>query len=137
MILFIMFINKYVIILGEKERVFEKDLEEPIQYVSTLNVEHVYIDNSITQPYIYTLFYTKTPPEEFRETVKYNYEKVAFESISSFGKYEFYLPEINEEEDAAYLVPNNYYKYESDKFEEVLFKRFKVLINKKKINMEE
>ena len=130
-VLFIMFISSYILIFSEKGDVFEHDLEEPLTYISNIDVEHIYISDTFVQPYIYTLFYTKTFPEEYRQTVKYNQEKVAFETIRSYGKYEFYLPKIEPEKDAAYLVPNDYNDYDTDRFNEVKFKRFKLLMYKK------
>ena len=126
-----MFISSYILIFSEKGDVFEHDLEEPLTYISNIDVEHIYISDTFVQPYIYTLFYTKTFPEEYRQTVKYNQEKVAFETIRSYGKYEFYLPKIEPEKDAAYLVPNDYNDYDTDRFNEVKFKRFKLLMYKK------
>lgn len=126
-ILFILFVYSYI----TTEREFEQDLEEPIKYIDTLSVDKVYISNSFTQPYIYTLFYTKTSTKEYKETVKYNLEKVAFEDIKSYGKFYFYIPSDLSEDNVAYLVPKNY-QYDTNKFNEVAFREYKVLTSKDK-----
>lgn len=125
-IAFISFTNAYMKTQGEKESSFAQDLKEPLKYVESLDVDAVYIDNAFTQPYIYTLFYTQTPTGEFIDTVEYNLEKVAFESIKSFGKYYFYLPENMNKSNAVYMVPIEY-KYNESQFKSTKFKRYMVL----------
>ena len=83
------------------------------------------------QPYIFTLFYTQTDTKEYIDTVKYNTQKVAFESIRSFGKYNFYLPEAMYEENVAYIVPSNF-QYNIEIFKATHFGNYIVLENKDK-----
>lgn len=123
---FCCFTKAYIKTQGEKESSFAQGLKEPLQYAKTLDVEKVYITNSFTQPYIYTLFYTQTPVVEFMDTVKYNTKNVAFESIKSFGKYNFYLPQNMNEENVAYVVPIEY-EYDETKFKATNFERYMVL----------
>jgi len=50
----------------------------------------VYMTDSMMQPYIFYLFYLKTPLPDFLATVKYNQTKSAPSNlVSSFGKYRF------------------------------------------------
>lgn len=123
---FTYFTDSYLKTLGEEESPFAQDLEEPLKYVSTLDVDEVYIAYAFPEPYIYTLFYTQTPAQEFINTVKYNYEKVAFESIKSFGKYYFYLPSDMSKSNAVYMVPIGY-KYNENQFKTTKFERYMVL----------
>lgn len=48
----------------------------------------VYI-TGVERPYIYTLFYLKYPPQEFRQTAKYYTDVFGFVHVDSFGKYQF------------------------------------------------
>lgn len=124
-ILFGFFTVKYIQTQGYKNSVFLKDYKEALQYANSLNTEKIYIDNSFNQPYIYTLFYTKTPTNKYIETVEYSKQKVAFEKIKSFDKYYFYLPKDKEKGD-VYIVKSTY-KYNENLYKEKDFGKFKVL----------
>ena len=120
-----MFVNSYF----NASPYFETDLKEAIEYVDTLDVDKVYITENITQPYIYTLFYTKYNPKDYVETVEYFYKDINFEVIKSFGKYNFYLPE-NLNENAAYVVLKDSSNINAEDFEITEFERFVVLETK-------
>jgi len=122
LISFVMFLNSYF----NSEEYFETDLKEVIEYVDTLNVDEVYITDNITQPYIYTLFYTKYNPKDYIETVKYFYKDINFEVIKSFGKYNFYLPETLES-NSAYVVLKDIANINVEDFKITEFERFMVL----------
>jgi len=122
LISFVMFLNSYF----NTESYFETDLKEVIEYVDTLNVEEVYITDNITQPYIYTLFYTKYNPKDYVETVEYFYKDINFEVIKSFGKYNFYIPKTIEE-NAVYVVLKDRVNLDNEKFIINEFERFVVL----------
>ena len=124
-ILFGFFTVKYIQTQGYKNSVFLKDYKEALQYANSLNTEKIYIDNSFNQPYIYTLFYTKTPTNKYIETVEYSKQKVAFEKIKSFDKYYFYLPKDKEKGD-VYIIKSTY-KYNENLYKEKDFGKFKVL----------
>jgi len=48
------------------------------------------VTDKYAQPYIFALFYQKTPPSEFRGSVKYNPpDKWGFSLVSSFGGFQF------------------------------------------------
>ena len=125
-IAFLFFANAYMKTQGKNGTSFAQDLEEPIKYVSTLNVDKVYIPQAFIQPYIYTLFYTQTPAQEYINTVEFFAEKVAFESIKSFGKYHFYLPTYMNEENVAYMLPN-YLEIDTTGYKVTTFDRYTVL----------
>lgn len=126
---FCFFMNAYIKYQGKEYSPFTQGIEEPIKYVTSLDTKKVYISQSFTQPYIYTLFYTQTPTEEFIETVDYYEKNVAFESIKSFGKYYFYIPSNMQEKDAVYLVPNDY-EYNKQEFNAIKFEKYMVLEHK-------
>ena len=119
---FVMFLNSYF----NTEAYFETDLKEVIEYVETLDVDKVYITDNITQPYIYTLFYTKYNPKDYVETVKYFYKDINFEVIKSFGKYNFYIPETTEE-NSVYIVLKDSANINTEEFDITEFERFMVL----------
>ena len=125
-IIFILFGTNYLQTQNKKNTSFAVGLKEPLEYVEKLDVKRVYIVRDFPQPYIYTLFYTKTDVNVFIDTVKYKAEKVAFEDILSFGKYYFDIPNDLNEENVAYLVKSDY-KYDSDKLKETKFGKYKVL----------
>lgn len=64
-------------------------LEESIEYAETLDTLSVFVTDTVNQPYIFVLFYTQTPPQEFIDTVDYINPGGAFEHVRSFGKYLF------------------------------------------------
>lgn len=123
---FLFFANSYIKTQGKDGTSFAQDLEEPIKYVSELDVDKIYIPQAFVQPYIYTLFYTQTSVQEYIDTVKFFNEKVAFESIKSFGKYYFYLPTYMNEENVAYLLPN-YLEIDTTGYKVTRFERYTVL----------
>ena len=102
---FIMFIANYIKTDMSKTQTFETDLKEIIEYVNKMDVEKIYITNKIKEPYIYTLFYTKTNVNEFIETVDYATKGTNFDIVRHFGKYYFYIPEeINTDENSVYII---------------------------------
>lgn len=64
-------------------------LVQAIEYCENAEAENIYITNSVNQPYIFALFASQTPPEEFTATVNYENENAAFRTVTSFGKYTF------------------------------------------------
>lgn len=48
------------------------------------------VTDEYAQPYIFALFYLKYPPQDFRNTVKYNpLDKWGFSTVESFGDFQF------------------------------------------------
>lgn len=125
-VLFILFEYNYISTQGKEKSTFAKELQEPLRYVAQLDVENVYITRTFPQPYIYTLFYTQANVKEFINTVEYNKEKVAFEDIKSYKNFKFYIPKDMNDKNSAYLVTTNY-EYDSTKYKEKNFGRYKVL----------
>ena len=122
---FLMFIFTYINI--ESKFCFAKGLESPLQY--TINTDKkIYIQSSYNQPYIYVLFYTKTPVKEYIDTVSYYRSNIGNEMIKSFSKYNFYIPE-EIDNNAIYIVPKDY-EYDYTKFNCKDFRSYMVLENK-------
>ena len=65
--------------------------KQSIDYVKSVekNYDYVQVTNALGRPYIYYLFYTKTPPSVYRKTVKIHRDAFGFVTIESFGKYVF------------------------------------------------
>jgi len=49
----------------------------------------VYITDQVNQPYIFALFYTRTPPEDFAADVVYRNPEGAFRRVERFGRFVF------------------------------------------------
>ena len=47
------------------------------------------VTDAVNAPYIYVLFYTRTPPQDFLDTVEYANPDGAFRSVTAFGHYRF------------------------------------------------
>lgn len=84
---------------------FEGNLQEPIEYVGSLEDKEIYITNSIKEPYIYVLFYTKYNPYDFVGTVQYYNEGEAFQQVKSFGPYHFAkITRLDDQSQNVYVV---------------------------------
>ncbi len=74
-------------------RTFQGEVESVIKYVDTLDVDKIYFEYAFKEPYIYICFYNQINPKEFADTVTYQNGQKTFDSVESFGKYYFYIPE--------------------------------------------
>lgn len=100
-----MFINAYIKEDEGNYWTFEKGLEQPIEYVDSLEDKQIYVTNKIKEPYIYVLFYTEYNTEDFVNTVEYRDPTVAFREVISFGKYHFQeIKDIDASEENVYLI---------------------------------
>lgn len=55
-----------------------------------VNTREGIVTDKYAQPYIFALYYLKYPPQEFRNTVKYNpMDKWGFSTVASFGNFQF------------------------------------------------
>lgn len=69
---------------------FEQGLQEPLAYIKEQEEKYnkpIYITNGIKEPYIYVLFYTQYPTDEFVKTVTYANPQAEFRQVTSFGPY--------------------------------------------------
>ena len=82
---------------------FFDGIGEAVEYADGLDAETVWVTDTVNMPYIYVLFYTETPPEEFRETVRYRNPGGAFQWVDSFGKWRFGSVPVPDE-DAVYVL---------------------------------
>ena len=65
--------------------------KQSIDYVKSVedNYDFIQASNYLGRAYVYYLFYTKTDPNYFRETVNISRDIFGFVSVNSFGKYIF------------------------------------------------
>lgn len=65
--------------------------KESIDYVSGVmdNYDNVYITEALGRPYIYYLFYTKYPPQKFRDEALIYRETMGFVHVNSYAKFHF------------------------------------------------
>ncbi len=112
---------------------FENDLEEVIQYVSTIKDKEIYITNKIKEPYIYVLFYSKYSNKDFYKTVEYYNPNDGLRQVKHFGNY--YFININEnnikKDSVIYIIKKedlNLFKNNNCKIKE--FKNYFIIENK-------
>ena len=68
---------------------FFEGLGEAVVYADGLDAPEKRVTDSVNMPYIYVLFYTKTPPEEFLRTVRYRNPDGAFRQVEEMGGWTF------------------------------------------------
>ena len=76
-------------------------LGDAIEYVEARSPESAFISYYVNQPYIFVLFYTETPPQEFIDTAEYLNPGGDFRWVRSFGVWRFGLAE---EAGGEYLI---------------------------------
>lgn len=83
---------------------FFEGLGDAIVHSSQENASRIYVTDNVNQPYIFALFYNRTDPNLYRNTVQYKSQYAAFEEIAGFDKYVFGIPEtIDPTENAVYV----------------------------------
>ena len=106
-----LFLNTYFKEDANTYKTFEDNLEEPIKYVNSLEEKEIYITNSIKEPYIYVLFYTKYNTNDFVNLVEYYNEGGAFRQVKTFKNYHFIsINELEANSNNVYLVNNNMFE---------------------------
>ena len=88
------FLSAYGAALGGEGNVnFFPGLGGAIRAAEASGAETVYITDRVNQPYIFALFYTETPPEEFAGSVVYRNPDGAFRQVERFSGFVFRDPE--------------------------------------------
>ena len=129
---FIIFINTYTHINFDDYLVFVGGIEDTIEYVNSIEVEEIYVQYIHKEPYIYTLFYTKTNPNNYIKKVKYFKENGSFDNVKEFGRYKYYLPkDIIPKENIAYVIAkDNNLNIDYSNWKTTYFEKFVVLEKK-------
>lgn len=113
----------------EVEQVFCKGFGEAVSYAGSLDIP-VYVEN-VNGAYALTLFYDRTDPHEFVDTVVYTDPDTEFRQVKSFGKYRFYMP-TTFDYGAAYIVSNIYVAmFDKTKFEVNQFEYYSVVVGRR------
>ena len=81
---------------------FSYGLEEAVEAVTEDYEGTVYVSENIQYPKI--LFYDRTDPDEFRETVEYRYYPAAFLQAEVFGRWRFGWDEAALDMSARYIL---------------------------------
>ncbi len=91
---FLLFLSSYTAALGGDGNVnYFPNLGSAIRAAEATGAETVYITDKVNQPYIFALFYTQAPPEEFVSSVVYRNPQGAFRRVDRFRGFEFRDPE--------------------------------------------
>ena len=113
---------------------FYDKIENVIKYTDKIDADNIYFQYAFKEPYIYILFYNKCNPKDFSLTAKYKNDIKSFDSVISFGKYRFYLPnEIDDEKDTAYVMKKkeeNHYNINENIWKKIYIDDFLVLERK-------
>ena len=113
----------------EVSKGFAGGIGESIEYVNDENFKKVAIDRNIYHSFV--LYYDKTSPEVYQDTVKYENYPSEFLRVKSFGKYTFGI-EYNKLGDYdAYIFPLDHLYFFSEKeFDIKSFKGLGVAVKK-------
>ncbi len=133
---FSMFSFNYFSIYPEKtEQIFFESFGEAINYASNYTSgrpdARIYVTNQVNMPYIYVLFYQRTNPEIFKSSVKFYNPGAEFQRVKSFGRYSFEINDINQSENAVYIIHNSEEgKFDKSDFTIKKFKYYSVVTKK-------
>ena len=109
-------------------------MDDVIKYTDKIDADNIYFQYAFKEPYIYILFYNKCNPKDFSLTAKYKNDIKSFDSVISFGKYRFYLPnEIDDEKNTAYVMKKkeeNHYNINENIWKKTYIDDFLVLERK-------
>ncbi len=80
--------------------------KQAVQYIGTQQQNYKTVDISgIERGYIYTLFYLRYPPQEFRKTVNMYTDTFGFVHVNGFGHYQFFSdPPITVQKGILYIA---------------------------------
>jgi len=84
---------------------FHNGLGDAIEYSEELDSETICVSNKINAPYIFELFYSRTDPYDYLDSVEKLNEGAAFVLISGFGRYNFsYINIYRLDKSTTYIV---------------------------------
>lgn len=128
--LFVCFEITYFTTDWSKFFTFSDNIENVIKYVDKIDTEKVYFEYSFKEPYIYVCFYNKINTNDFVNTVKYKNNIKSFDSVVSFGKYNFYIPD-EIEDDAIYVIKSKNekkYNFAEEEWKKIYIDDFTILV---------
>jgi hypothetical protein len=86
------YLNDYLTVFTKKYAIeYQYGMKQIVQYVKkSPEFKNVYTTAERSQPYIFYLYYLKTPPADFLKTVRYNSDKSrSYNLVTQFGNYHF------------------------------------------------
>lgn len=90
----LLFVSAYCDAFGGDGNVnFFPGLGAAVRSAAAQDAGTVYVTDSVNMPYIFALFYTEAPPEDFAATVVYRDETAAFRRVERCAGFEFADPE--------------------------------------------
>lgn len=102
---------------------FFEGFGEAVMLAAEETEKTVYLSETVNQPYIYALFYEKTDPQIFMDTVVYKNPGSSVRQVISFDRFVTGLPEsVRTDEDAAYVASLQ----EAEAFSDSEFKKKRV-----------
>lgn len=115
---------------------FSYGYEDAIKYTDSHSSGNIYSTNTINAPYIKTMFYLKTDPQVFLDTVDYPNPDSQCRLVNSFDRYYTGIPvPLPEGDDNAYIFSNyEYYQrtdFDKNEYETKVFGNYTVAIKKK------
>jgi len=108
---------------------FFESLGDALEYAAEETDGKIAVTNEINMPYIFALFYEKTDPHEFIDTVQYVNPGAAFQYVASFGRYYFGDNYSSDPTIAALVIPNHQLsQYANGNYQIKSFKHYSVAI---------
>ena len=88
---FVLFLNNYSKEDARNYFTFIPNMDKVVSIINSEEFENkeIHITNSIKEPYIFVLFYSKYNTWDYVNTVKYTDIKQEFQNVEKFGKYNF------------------------------------------------
>lgn len=129
-ICFVGFTNDYFTKFPDKvSSAFFESLGDALQYATNETDGKIAVTNTVNMPYIFALFYEKTDPNVFQDTVQYVNPDSPFQSVSSFGRYYFTDERENDQQISAFVIPNSKIsQYQGGEFKLETFKHYSVAV---------
>lgn len=83
---------------------FFTGLGPAIETAVAVTDDPICVTDRVNMPYIFALFYSKSDPREFSETVHYDNPGAEFQWAQSFGRFTFGLQRCTDQEYGAYVI---------------------------------
>ena len=89
------------------DQLFAESYEDAVKYAETFDRE-VFVADDVRAAHILTLFYLKTQPQDYIDTVQYLYHDVEFRPVMSYGHFIFEKPLPPDLDSGMVYITSNY-----------------------------
>lgn len=123
-LLFTGFITDYMKLYVEQpNHSFNSGLGEAIEKANSMADEDdtIYVSGEINMPYMFVLFYTKVPPQDFLATRQIKDLDKEFQSVSSFGHYIFNTSALEAPSPGIYIIPARHAEQYGPRADEIYY----------------